>query len=307
MFIIKLQDEGKLVPKRVQLLRVGEFNYSGDTLKISKETLLSLKENFDANVLKYEDGKLPLDYFHDSDKIAAGWIEGVELSSDNSELWIDVKWTTGAESKIAEGELRYLSAEFALEYQLNEGSKKFGPTLLGAGLTNRPFVKGMKPVKQFSEKGNQMTLEQAVAKIAELEKMIQDMKDMESADKAELSAMKEKAIEDAKKASEVAALAEKNTSFDKMLSDKKVVEAQREHFIKGDVIKFAELSKPLNDGKGTSGEGAPITGKTAQDQIIELAEKLVTEKKISLSTAISSVLSSDPELKAKYEKETSVR
>lgn len=307
MFIIKLQESDQSVPKRVQLLRAGEFNYSGEKLNITKDVLLSLKKNFELNVLKYEDGKLPLDYFHDSDKVAAGWIEGVHLSDDGLELWIDVKWTKPAEEKISHGELRYLSAEFSLDYQLNEGSNKFGPTLLGAGLTNRPFVKGMKPVNTFSEKGSQMTLEQAVAKIAELEKMIQDMKAKEEADMAELASLKEKQAKDLEDAAKAKALSEKNSSFDKMLSEKKVVEAQRDSFIKGDVVKFAELSKPLNDGKGTSEQPPEESKKDAQDQVIELAEKLVKSEKLSLAKAISSVLGSNPELRAKYEKETSIK
>ncbi len=310
---IQLQEGGK-VPTRVQLLRAGDFNYDGEDLKITPVLLASLKKNFDAKVRGYQDGKLPLDYFHEAERLAAGWIEQLYIENGGTELWADVKWTDSASAKIGSGELRYLSVEFNFDYQDNESGDRHGPTLFGAGLTNRPFIKGMKPVVQFSEKnkgGTSMTLEQTLAKIAELEKMIADMKASQDMSATELAAIKAKAEADKKVAQEAVAAAEKKGSFDKMLAEGKAVEAQRDPFMQGDMAKFAELAKPLNaSGSGSSAAGGSggekKDGQSAQDQILALAEVIVKEKKISLREAIPQVLKANAELNKQYRKETSV-
>ncbi|MCH8350738.1 MAG: hypothetical protein IIB29_10825, partial [Chloroflexi bacterium] len=45
--------------------------------------------------------------------------------------------------KILAKEFRYLSADFNMNFRDNETGKSFGGVLNGAGLTNRPRVKGM--------------------------------------------------------------------------------------------------------------------------------------------------------------------
>lgn len=298
MSLIKL-GEGNSVPSKIQLMRVGNFNYDNEPINLTKDLLLSLKNNFESKVRGYEDGKLPIDYFHENDKLAAGWIANLSLEAEGTELWGEVQWTPKAEKMLADGELRYVSVEFHFDYQDNESGKKFGPTLFGAGLTNRPFLKGMKPVKKFSEGENQMTLEQAMAKIAELEKKIADMGKME----AELADTKKKMEDSEAKA----ALAEKKGSFDKMLAEGKAVEAQREPFMAGDMAKFAENAKPLNAGSGNAGnEGTKDNAKSFQDQVLELAETVRKEKKISMSESISQVLNANKVLRAGYEKEVAL-
>lgn len=314
LIAIKLSEENK-VPRRVQLLRVGEFlsDDQGD-FKITKDMLKSFKRNFDEKVRGYEDGKLPIDYFHDNEKIAAGWMSGVELNDEQTELWVEVEWTKSAESKLADRELRYISAEFHLNYQHNEGGKKFGPTLFGAGLTNRPFIKGMKAVAA-SEGANEMTLEQALAKIKELEAMVAEMKQAaeppkpEGEQSEELSAAKKELSELKAKHAAEAKLNVKKDAFSKMLSEGKVVEAQREAFLSDDMTKFAELAMKTNtEAKGHSGTEGKETSeeKSSQDQVIELAEKMVKEKGITLSQAIAQVLKDNKKLSEGYDKEVVV-
>lgn len=313
---IKLADGGE-VPKKIQLLKVGAFKSAEyGELNITKDILLSMKKNFEGKARGYDDGHLPIDYFHENEKVAAGWIEGLTLSDDGAELWADVTWTPRGEKHLADKELRYVSAEFHFDYKSNEGGKKFGPTLFGAGLTNRPFIKGMEAVVELSEgAGESMTLEQAMAKIADLEKKIAEMGKGET----EMSDMKKKLSEyeaSAKKSEEDKKLAEKKSDFDKRLSEGKVCEAQREPFMSGDLVKFSDLQQTVkldskgNAGSGDDGKGADHSKSEtpAQDEVMALAEAaMASDKKIKLSDAIQSVLREKPELATKYRTETSIR
>lgn len=317
-------DGSKTVPARIQLMRVGNFKSDQyGAFKITRDTLAAMLSNFEANVRGYEDGALPIDYFHENDKEAAGWIKKLTLEADGTELWADVEWTPRAAEKIASREIRYTSAEFHFNYQDNETQKKFGPTLFGAGLTNRPFIKGMDAVIELAEEeGNQMNLEQALAKIAELEKQIAAMKsggdDMDMMKKEladakakceEYEASAKKAAEEKEAAEKAKALAEKKGKFDKMLAEGKVCEAQREPFMADDTIKFAESAKPVKlstEGTG-AGAGEEDAGKSAEDEVEEKAKKLSAEKKISFSQAVQSILMSDAALRERHAKATSVR
>lgn len=317
---IELQ-EGNRVPSRVQLLRTGTFNYDGEDLVIDEKLLASLHGNFVAKVRGYQDGQLPLDYFHEGDRLAAGWISALYLEENGTELWADVKWTPKASEMIAGGELRYLSVEFAFEYRDNESGKSHGPTLFGAGLTNRPFIKGMKPVVEFSEKSNggksAMTLEQALAQIAEMKSQIAALTEaMKSHDteKKQLSEQVTKLQGEKAEADKAAKLAEKKGAFDKMLSEGKAVEAQREAFMSGDMAKFAELAKPINTaGIGSAGDAGAEGSKKftdsptpAQDEVLELARTVAKEKNVSLREAISIVLKANKTLSEKYSAEVKI-
>lgn len=336
LFPIQLA-ENKEVPKKIQLMRTGEFvvGGAGEKIKITPEILFSFKKNFDANVRGYPDKKLPIDYFHQNDQEAAGWITSVELSDQNNTLTAEVEWTPRASKMLSEGEIRYVSAEFNLQYQHNEGGQKFGPALLGAGLTNRPVIKGMKPVaaaetgsQSSSSKyggsmtdagaapcgasavvapaaGTAMTLEQAMAKIKELTDQLSAL----HSDKTKMSdtmADMQKKLDIGKADSEKDKVAsEKKNSFNTMLANGKVVEAQREAFMSSDMIKFSELSKATNSGKGGSDDGNNLDGDKdldVQDKVLKLAEAIVVKDKIKMSEAISIVLKQNKKLSDGYNK-----
>lgn len=148
-------------PDWVQVSRAGTF-YKGDQkIPITRATLSSLKKNFDGKVRGID---LAMDYFHDSDKVAAGWFKAVELRNDGNELWAQIDWTKTGRQKLAEKELRYVSADIDFDYQDNETKKKFGPVLLGAGLTNRPVIKGMAPTTQLSEFSEETNMDEKALK-----------------------------------------------------------------------------------------------------------------------------------------------
>lgn len=320
---IKLAEskEGSRGPaSRVQVMRTGQFKHPEyGNFTITKEHLDGFVKNFKDGVRGID---ISIDYKHDSEAEAAAWFKELQVDQIDGGafgLFAEVDWTEPGAEKVAKKEYRYLSADFTLSYKGNEDDKTYGPVLLGAGLTNRPFIKGMEPVVQLSEqeKGvNGMTLEQAMAKIAELEAQLKAM----GAGQMEMGQMKQqlgdmqKQFSEAQKiidgykakeaeAEKVTKLAEKKGTFDKMLSEKKVVEAQREAFMADDFAKFAELSVPapkdkkLSEGGEGGNGGEDNSDKDAQDQVLALAEGLVKEKKApSLSKAITMVLA-DPENK----------
>lgn len=302
---IALSEEHEKLPSRVQLLRTGSFSHPVyGQFEITKEHLLAFKENHEANTRGID---LAIDYAHESDKEAAAWIKALELADTQNgvALYAHVEWTPDGAEAVIKKKYRYLSAEFTLNYQHNESLKEHGPTLLGAGLTNRPVIKDMDPVIELSEsEENKMDKD---AKIAELEAKLSEVQAQVEAKEGELTEAKAK-IEENEKAAQAAdeekKLSEKKARFDVMLSEGKSVEAQRDSFMSGDLEKFAELAQAINlSEKGNSVE-PPKTEepKDLDAKIIELAEKLVETKEVkTLSEGISKVLRENEELrKEKY-------
>lgn len=283
-------------PQKVQLLKTGKFKdmFFGD-FEIKPEHLSNMKKNFDDKVRGVD---LAIDYSHMNHDVAAGWIK--ELESTGTELWATVDWTPPGREKLKNKEFRYLSAEFSFEYEDNESDKKYGPTLYGAGLTNRPFVKNMAPAVQLSEGEN---MDEKDKKIAQLEADLADSKKALEAQEAQSVEMKSKldSLEaEVKKASEEKELAEKKAKFDKLLTEGKVVEAQRDAFMSGDAIKLAELAqnvKLTEKGTAETNVEGPSNKEEAEKKILELAEKKLAEKQVkTIGEGILSARKENPEL-----------
>lgn len=311
---IQLAEGAEKAPEKIQVIRTGQFHHpTYGKFEITKNHLLAFKANFDARVRGVD---IALDYGHNSEGEAAAWFKSIELSDDGQELWAVPEWTPDGAASVLAKKFRYVSADFNFDYQDNETLKKHGPTLLGAGLTNRPVVKGQAPVIELTE-GRELEvdpkdkmIEELKAKIAELEAKLGggvaaaaqmgDMKkELEEKDKA-LSEMKAKvaALESDKET------AAKKAQFDTKLSEGVVVEAQRAAFMSGDMTKFMELAQPVklsDKGHGVTPPPAPAKAKDAADEVIELAEKAVAEKRApDVVAGISLVLSENAELAKRY-------
>lgn len=321
---------GPTVPVKVQVLRIGKFSdprYGNFEIKLSD--LESMVQNFESKIRGVD---IAVDYFHESDKIAAGWMQ--RLYIEENKLFADVKWTQSAYKCLAEGELRYVSADFMFEYTDNETGKKFGPTLLGAGLTNRPVIKEMNPIIELKEGESTMDLEKRCQeleeKLAELGAAMDKLKpaagkgkDADDNDEGEgddkdkeLAAMKAKVAAyeaNEKKAGEEKSMAEKKGKFDKMLSEGKAVEAQRDAFMKDNIAEYtakAQVVKLSTTGHGGEGGGSgtdTAAKNPAQNEVLTLAEKLVADKKANdISDALSMVLAQNKDLNAKYQAEVTL-
>jgi phage I-like protein len=287
--------------------------------KIDSTVFDSMVKNFSGNVRQID---LAVDYEHNNQSIAAGWITGLKKKQgeNGDQLWAEMDWTPRGRQVLSDKEFRYVSAEFDLEYQDSETLSEHGPTLFGAGLTNRPFLKGMAATTQLDEGEFDMNLK-------ELQEQLDAAKIKLTEQTAEIKKLTD-AIEESKKLSErVTALEtenttlktaaetaaqekaklEKKTKFDKMLSDGKACEAQREAFMSDDLAKFAELQQPVKlstAGTGDAGEGSKtVTNKAdAEAEIDRLAKELVTGKKCSdYGSAVKKVLAENAELKKLYE------
>lgn len=322
--VIQLSEKGEPVPKRIQLLKTGTFYQNGKKLNIEKKHLDSMVKNFSENARGID---LMLDFSHDTEGPAAGWFKNVAIENGN-ELWAEVEWTSEGIESVKDKKYRYISADFHFNYKNNETLQEYGPTLFGAGLTNRPVVKGMKPVILSEEnedekkkldnqktKESDMTPEQIEEMKKENAKLKEDNKNLkDNAENKKLSEQNEKLAEENKKLKEDKEKQDKENAFNKMLSEGKACEAQREAYLSGDMQKFAENAQQLNAGgkpaghsgnDGKSGSGKKTDSDTpAQDEVLKLAEeKMKADKSLGMDDAISTVLSENAELNKKYEEE----
>jgi hypothetical protein len=89
-----------------------------------------------------------LDFDHREDRAkggkAAGWIEAAEVRPDG--LWIAVAFTAEALAEVRAGAWKYISPEFVTEWTHPRTGVHHRDVLLGAALTNRPFLRDLQPV-----------------------------------------------------------------------------------------------------------------------------------------------------------------
>jgi Mu-like prophage I protein len=146
----------------VMLLPEGEYEHPKGTLKLTRPMLDEVKRNFDSHVRGVD---IALDYDHrasEGDSRAFGWIEAVEyfasgraplreqLGGYPSGLWALVKWTTLGLKDVGDQIYRYISAEYRPDWTNPVNNKTYHNVLIGATLTNRPFMNHM-PAIQLSE------------------------------------------------------------------------------------------------------------------------------------------------------------
>lgn len=297
---IALSSTGE-IPAQIQVCRTGDFIHEeyGD-FSITTQTLMEMKRNFDERVKGCD---IAMDYFHESDKKAAGWFKQVFISDDGEKLLAEIEWTPQAKQMLKDRELRYVSPDFDTEWVRPDTGQVYANVLNGAGLTNRPFLKDMAPIIA-SEKGTSMTLdemkkenkklsdelaekdklygeqkkmmEDGAAKMAQLEAEIAaKMKELEALKAASAGMEKEKEalMTENAQLKEEKKLAEKEASFSKLLSEGKAVPAQKDAFLKGDLEAFAKLSEKVNlENKGHGGGG---DSSTDEQKVFKLAEEKV--------------------------------
>ncbi len=319
----------------VELIRKGKFDHAFfGRFDITEDVLRQFKLNFDRRARRVD---IAIDYFHDSGAEAAGWIKEVDLRENDTELWVRVEWTEKAKEKILGKEIRYISAEFDLDYVDSETGQEHGATLYGAGITNRPHVKDMQPI--FSEvitnshinnkqkKDTNMTIDfneilESVGELSEDEKLqlgeklgfsvkasdaeAKKLSDAEAATKLAETALKSKDA-DIKKLSETVqdlikdnAEKDKTAQFNIMLTNGNVVEAQRVAFMDSDIAEFAKnaVSGINLSGSGT-GSSDSDEAKTAEIKLNELVGIKVADTGVSFSEAYKAVVKENTALAAK--------
>lgn len=102
----------------------------------------ALMQQFLANWRSAGAPPLPVDYEHEEQGPASGWIEDLRLGPAG-ELQGAIKWTDEAAEDIKADKRRYLSPTWAMQHSNRRTGTKGGPWLYGAALTNSPFFDSM--------------------------------------------------------------------------------------------------------------------------------------------------------------------
>lgn len=303
--------ESNVLPK-IQLMKTGIFSYwEKDDTVITAQLFDDLIRNFQNNVRGIE---CAIGYGHPFDE-AAGWIKSLEKDPTSNELLAEVKWTPPGKQCLDDEVYKYISVEFNQNY-IDEAGRECGPTLYGAGLTNRPFLKGMKPIsemEEFEEKNRSETMTpEEKKKMDDQEKELKALREANEKTRA-LSEKKIRDLENEK--IQTAENAKKESVFDKLLVEGSVVEAQRIPYMNNDMVKFAENAGKVNlKAKGHSditneSDGqenySALTPDQAEDKLLELSERLSKEKNISFGDASKIIIFENKELAKKREEKFS--
>lgn len=136
-----------------QLAKVGTFHSPVyGKINISPDDLATMFRNFKTKT-PLPPTQLPIDYDHLSDEPkqpedgkAAGWVQDLQPRDGGNTLWCKPKWTRRAAELIANGEYRFVSPYFLVDYLDKASGKRIGPTLKAVAITNRPFLEGMEPI-----------------------------------------------------------------------------------------------------------------------------------------------------------------
>lgn len=236
------------------LYQTGKFNHGGKVVEILPIHLEQMLANFKSNAVGK---KIPINYSHEDHKLAAGWVTEVTLNKERTKLYLTVEFTPSAFQAIQDKEWAYFSGEFWFDYK-NENGQSCGACLVGGALTNIPALKqaslgtftqildklflSQKEPPMPAEKTNltelQTKLDAAEQKITELTESLKTVNALAEENKT-LKADNAKSAADLK-------VKEKTLEFEKLRSTGNAVEAQRECFMKDDMIGFAKLAKKVN-------------------------------------------------------------
>lgn len=124
-----------------QLFPLGTWHrqdFPGGKLELTPQLLNEFIDNWRAG----GSPPLPVDYNHEEDGPAAGWIEDLRLSAAG-ELEGAIKWTDEAAEDIKADRRRFLSPTWAMQHVNRRTGTKGGPWLYGAALLNDPFYDSM--------------------------------------------------------------------------------------------------------------------------------------------------------------------
>jgi len=285
-------------PIDIQILKKGKFRHPWYGVLNFNESFFDIMiRNFEADIPQE---RIAFDFNHQPDWGAAAWVEN--LSKQDDSLMASVSLTEKGKESIKKKEFLYFSSSYTDDYveyvfedeaddKGNVVTKEYkinhGPTLMGGGLTNRPFIKGMAPVS-LSEDGTQTALEEIVENLdidnklkevdEEMEKKLKELEDqkkeledkikgletVKDADKGE----SKKEIENINKQLQDVLKAISDASEEKKLQekdgDKKLKEADEK------IINLEASNKDLND---------KVTGLTsAVNKLLEDKKVMATDK-----------------------------
>lgn len=150
---IKADASGNM-PQEIELVPAGQWpNSWKGNLEITIADLYEMKANFDAGMGLPGGGLAgaPIDYSHEDWEKAAAWIKSVEVRADKL-VTTSIEWTKRATESIKDGEWKFISPSFypacmGMWCDPEDPTKTARNVLMGAGLTNIPFFKGLAGIK----------------------------------------------------------------------------------------------------------------------------------------------------------------
>lgn len=296
--------------------RYGDFEYS-------KADLETMAKNFNDNIVGTE---IPVDLNHDPEHIAYAWIKPwsmVVKESSNLEWQYSLyaqlyRFTPEGKDIVSNGKIRYFSLQIQNVFTkfIDKKKKTFNLVIRALALTNMPVIKDMAPTlsegqnilfsnpNQHMEKElaeleaqHQAVLSEKDKKLAdteaenkrladELEKANQEKRDKFLADEVEklcLSDDKTIAFKGGEK--------EKILAFVKTLSEE---QAKAYFELHTNIITSVDL-----DEHWDAEEAVPADASNATKVVDEKAKALAQKENIPYSTAVTRVLSENPELASK--------
>lgn len=156
---------GDNTSKRVQIAKVGYYTHNiYGPFSISEYDLERMVHHLSINARRQtiEDRPVvPFDYKHDDEDVAAGWITKLEIDVDKNgvkSLFAEVEWTPVAADKIRKKEFKFVSPSIRRNYRDAETGEKFDVLLIGAALTNVPFLRDMEAIYLLSEQAREAFL-----------------------------------------------------------------------------------------------------------------------------------------------------
>lgn len=292
----------------VQILKTGRWNHPvyGD-FSVTASDLDLFVQNFNDKVRGTD---LCVDVNHDWEHKAVGWFRKVERRGEA--LFATIEWTDAGLDLINSKTYRYFSPELFFSYRDEETGRDYRCVLIGGGITNRPFFKGMEALKAsessaFSEGSGSLyfnnpdtmpKFSELAAELSKLDKIDAAQLDQAKASFSELSeedrkanAETLKAIE-AKFSEEAQPTEEEKAAALKAEADKKAAEeaeakakADAEAAAKADADKAAALqASETADAKIFKETGLTLSEiKAMQKQFSEMEKKqklAETEKKV---------------------------
>ena len=151
--------DGEFPTSRIQVGKLGNFHHQrwGKFLWTAA-TFASFVKNF----RERSGGRIPIDPDHTPDKggptEAEGWI--TELHPEGDKLFATAEWTPQAAQKIRDRRYMFISPTFSMVGK-GESGETIGPKMVGAALSNRPFLENMATVSLSADFSDEEIIELA--------------------------------------------------------------------------------------------------------------------------------------------------
>lgn len=275
--------DGDGVPFIIELCKVVDGEHASyGKIKITSEDLKSMERNFKEQATGID---LAINEDHKKEN-AYGWIKDVFTSREGDVLYGQVIWNSKGISALSDKEYRYLSPEFKFSYTHPHTGQSFGPTLMGAALTNYPFLK-MEAIVELNNKQSttELEMEKTISltdhtkEVVELNSKINELEKVANKSTVVITKLKEEKVELSEKVKELESekeLSEKTAKNEKLFSENKINKAQLEALNSGkDLFEVLALSeKAPGEPKGGSGGSNDLDTFNLSDEDKKMAKRM---------------------------------